>query len=86
MAWYEAGGLLVGIILLLMAIRVPVAFAFLMANLVGALVFIGGEAAIKQLLANATTSVTSFALVPVPLFLLMGALFFHTGVAARQLQ
>jgi len=83
MAWYEAGALLVGIILVLMAVRMPVAFAFLLANLIGALVFIGGEAAIKQLLANATTSVTTFALVPVPLFLLMGELFFHTGVAAR---
>jgi len=83
MAWYEAGGLLVGIILVLMAVRMPVAIAFLTANLVGALIFIGGEVAIMQLVANATTSVTTFTLVPVPLFLLMGELFFHTGVALR---
>ncbi|BCH29387.1 C4-dicarboxylate ABC transporter permease [Mesorhizobium sp. L-8-10] len=83
MAWYEAGGLLVGTILFLMAMRMPVAFAFLAANLVGALVFIGGEVAVLQLVANATTSVTTFTLVPVPLFLLMGELFFHTGVALR---
>ncbi|KAB2726485.1 TRAP transporter large permease [Brucella anthropi] len=83
MAWYEAGGLLVGTILVLMAIRMPVAMAFLAANLVAALIFIGGEVAIMQLVANATTSVTTFTLVPVPLFLLMGELFFHTGVALR---
>lgn len=83
MAWYEAGGLLVGTILMLMAIRVPAAFAFLIANLVGVLVFIGGDVAIKQLVANATTSVTNFALVPVPLFILMGELFFHTKIGLR---
>ena len=83
MSWYLAGLVLVGTILLLMGIRVPVAFAFLAANLIGALVFIGGEAAIMQLVANATTSVTTFTLTPVPLFLLMGELFFHTGIALR---
>ncbi|MFW7354722.1 MAG: TRAP transporter large permease [Brucella sp.] len=83
MPWYEAGALLVAIILLLMIIRVPVAFAFLTVNLMGALIFIGGEASVLQLVANATSSVTTFTLVPVPLFLLMGELFFHTGVALR---
>ncbi|WP_345772730.1 TRAP transporter large permease subunit [Brucella pituitosa] len=83
MPWYQAGALLVTIILLLMMIRVPVAFAFLIVNLIGAMVFIGGEASILQLVANATSSVTTFTLVPVPLFLLMGELFFHTGVALR---
>ncbi|WP_337960793.1 TRAP transporter large permease subunit [Brucella intermedia] len=83
MPWYEAGALLVAIILLLMIIRVPVAFAFLTVNLIGAMIFIGGEASVLQLVANATSSVTTFTLVPVPLFLLMGELFFHTGVALR---
>ncbi len=83
MPWYEAGALLVAIILLLMVIRVPVAFAFLAVNLIGAMIFIGGEASVLQLVANATSSVTTFTLVPVPLFLLMGELFFHTGVALR---
>ncbi len=83
MQWYLSGLILVGVILLMMGARMPVAFAFLVANLVGALVFIGGEVAIMQLVANATTSVTTFTLVPVPLFLLMGELFFHTGIALR---
>lgn len=83
MEWYVSGFILVGTILFLMGVRVPVAFAFLAANLVGALVFIGGEVAVMQLVANATTSVTTFTLVPVPLFLLMGELFFHTGIALR---
>ncbi|WP_353194767.1 TRAP transporter large permease [Pusillimonas noertemannii] len=83
MDWYIAGLILVGVILFLMGMRMPVAFAFLAANMVGALVFIGGDVAMMQLVANATTSVTTFTLVPVPLFLLMGELFFHTGIALR---
>jgi tripartite ATP-independent transporter DctM subunit len=83
MPWYEAAGLMVGLALVLIALSVPIGFAFLLANLVGFLVFIGGSAAITQLIANATTAVTSFALVPVPLFILMGELFYHTGIASR---
>src|SRR5699024_10860763 len=83
MEWYESGALLVGTILGLMAIRVPAAFAFLIANLMGVSVFIGGEAGLRQLVANASTAVTEFALIPVPLFILMGELFFHSGTAPR---
>ena len=81
MEWYWSGLLLMGTIVVLIAFAVPVAFAFFAGSIVGALVFIGGDNGMRQLAANATTSVTSFALVPIPLFLMMGELFFHTGVA-----
>ena len=83
MEWYEALGLLLGSILALMAIGMPVALAFLAANLVGAWVFMGGERGIGALLNNGLGSLTSFALVPIPLFLLMGEIFFHTGLGGR---
>ena len=83
MEWYEAAALLVGIVVALMLLGVPVAFAFLASNLVGALVFMGGFRAFPQIIVNATESVTIFALVPVPLFIIMGELFFHTGLAIR---
>ncbi len=83
MEWYEALGLLLGSILVLMAIGMPVALAFLAANIVGAWVFMGGERGIAQLLNNGFGSLTSFALVPIPLFLLMGEIFFHTGLGGR---
>lgn len=83
MEWYEALGLLLGSILVLMAIGMPVALAFLAANIVGAWVFMGGERGISQLLNNGFGSLTSFALVPIPLFLLMGEIFFHTGLGGR---
>jgi len=81
--WYQAAALLLGTVIGLMAIGVPVAFAFLAANVVGVVLFMGGMAGLEQLLANASTSVTSFTLVPVPLFVLMGELFFHSGLALR---
>ncbi len=83
MEWYEALALLLGTIIALMAIGMPVALAFLAANIVGAWVFMGGERGIVQLLNNGLGSLTSFALVPIPLFLLMGEIFFHTGLGGR---
>src|SRR3954469_18240800 len=64
-----------------MAVAVPVAFSFFAASIAGALVFLGGDTGMRQLVTSASQSLTTFALVPIPLFLLMGELFFHTGVA-----
>jgi len=83
MEWYEALALLVGTIVVLMALGMPVALAFLAANIIGAWVFMGGERGIGQLLNNGLGALTKYALVPIPLFLLMGEIFFHTGLGAR---
>jgi tripartite ATP-independent transporter DctM subunit len=83
MAWYEILGLLIGLLLVFMAIGLPVVFAFFAVNLVGAFVFMGGDKGLVQLVRNAADAVQSFALLPIPLFILMGEVMFHTGVAAR---
>jgi len=83
MPWFEALALLLGTILVLMAVGMPVALAFLAANIVGAWIFMGGERGVIQLLNNGLGALTSYALVPIPLFLLMGEIFFHTGLGAR---
>ncbi|QFT63915.1 TRAP transporter large permease subunit [Roseivivax sp. THAF30] len=83
MEWYGALGVLLGAIMFLMALGMPVALAFLAANIVGAWIFMGGPAGITQLLNNGFGALTSFALVPIPLFLLMGELFFFTGLGSR---
>jgi tripartite ATP-independent transporter DctM subunit len=81
--WVSALVLLLGLLCLLMAIGLPVAFAFFAANAVGAFVFLGGEAGLTQMTRNAMASLTNFTLVPIPLFLLMGEILFHTGIALR---
>ncbi|MGI9505892.1 MAG: TRAP transporter large permease [Geminicoccaceae bacterium] len=83
MAWTEAAALLLGSVIALMALGMPVALAFLASSILGVYLFMGGLGGINQLVANATSSVTSFILVPVPLFVLMGSLFFHSGLARR---
>jgi tripartite ATP-independent transporter DctM subunit len=83
MEWFEALGLLVGSIMLLMAIGMPVALAFLAANIIGAWVFMGGDRGVVALLNNGWGALTIFALVPIPLFLLMGEIFFQTGLGSR---
>lgn len=83
MLWGEAALLLIGGLVALMAIGVPVAIAFLAINILGVLIFMGGMAGVDQLVANASGALTTFTLVPVPLFMIMGELFFHTGLAAR---
>src|SRR5687768_14995697 len=83
MAWYQVLGLLIGMLLVFMAIGMPVVFAFLAANLIGAWIFMGGEIGVMQLVRNAADSVQSFALLPIPLFIFMGEIMFHTGVAGR---
>lgn len=82
-AWYWAATFLIGMLIALMICGVPVALAFLMADAVGAFVFMGGMNGLVQIVANSTNSITIFTLIPVPLFILMGELFFHTGLAIR---
>jgi len=83
MVWYEAGGLLLGCIVAGMALGIPVAFTFLLTNIVGIFVFANGWPGLIQIADNATRLVTSFTLSPIPMFILMGSLFFHTGLAIR---
>ena len=67
-----------------MVLGLPVVFAFFATNLVGACAVHGrrGGAAAARAQRRATRC-TSFALLPIPLFILMGEIMFYTGVAAR---
>ena len=83
MAWYYAAILMLGMVIGFMSLCVPVAVAFLIANIIGAWIFMGGSIGIEQLTANAGEAVSSFVLVTVPMFVLMGNLFFHSGIAQK---
>jgi len=83
MTWQSAAWLLLGGSTALMFLGLPVAFAFLAINLLGAAIFLGGDAGMMQLARNSVASVTSFALTPIPLFILMGEVLFHTGLAVK---
>lgn len=83
LGWEVSLGIVGGLLVFLMGIGVPVAFAFLAINIVGAYFVLGGAAGLKLLSLSMTQGVSSFALVPIPLFILMGEIMLHTGLATR---
>jgi tripartite ATP-independent transporter DctM subunit len=83
MAWWLAAVVLFGVLSALFALALPVAFAFLAVNAVGAWVWLGGEPGLVQMVRNGVASIASFSLTPIPFFVLMGEVLFHTGVALR---
>ncbi len=91
MEWYWILLVLLGAILFLMFTGVPVGIAFLIVCTATAFFIFGRfgsfdgnlTAAVFQLTDNAFSNMANFAIVPIPMFLLMGELFFHTGLAKR---
>ena len=83
MSWQMASLLLLGGSTVLLFIGMPVAFSFIAINLIGAVLFLGGEPGLWQVMRNSVTSVINFSLTPIPLFVLMGEVLFHTGLAVK---
>ena len=93
--WYWAGTILLGCVVAGMVCGFPVAFTFLLTNIVGTCVFVIRDYTsvstfideamnkLPQVVDNAPQLITSFTLSPIPMFILMGSLFFHTGIAIR---
>ena len=81
--WYWALATLIGLVMFFMAIGMPVALTFITTNIIGAIVFMGDIEGWTQIVDNSTSLITRFTLGPVPMFIMMGALFFHTGLAIR---
>ena len=79
--WVGAAWLLLAGSTALLFLGLPVAFSFLAINLLGAWLWLGGEPGLAQLARNSVSSVMSFSLTPIPLFVLMGEVLFHTGLA-----
>ena len=85
MAWPAALALMLGLVVLAMLIGLPVAFAFFLTNIIGAVVFLGGENGIMSFLRGSMASIANFNLAPVPLFLVMGDILLRSGMAFRAL-
>jgi len=83
MSWQLASLLLLGGSTVLLFIGLPVAFSFMAVNIVGAILFLGGDAGLSQMLRNSAAAVINFSLTPIPLFVLMGEVLFHTGLALK---
>jgi tripartite ATP-independent transporter DctM subunit len=83
MSWQIAALLLFGGLMGLMGLGLPVAFTFMAVNILGGALFMGGEAGIIQLARSSVEALNNFALTPIPFFILMGEILFHTRLALR---
>ncbi len=80
MTWQIPLALMVGMILCLMGVGLPVAFAFFLTNIVCIYVYFGGATGVEQMVSNFPSAVAVYGLTPMPLFLIMGSLFFRSGL------
>ncbi|MFO1082317.1 MAG: TRAP transporter large permease [Reyranellaceae bacterium] len=83
MAWPAALSMMLGLVVLAMFVGLPVAFAFFVTNIAGAVVFLGGQNGIMSFLRGTMASIANFNLAAVPLFLVMGDVLLRTGMAFR---
>lgn len=71
---------------ILMMMGIPVAVAFLIVNMTGVYLMWGGTSGFNQLVLSLESSISTFVLVPVPMFILMGSVMFHSGIASRMIE
>lgn len=85
MDWYLVLLLLIGSFVLIIMSGLPVAFSFIFISLIGAFCFLGGVAGLRQLTLNMYSSLATFVLMPLPLFILMGEVMFRSGIAPKMI-
>lgn len=85
-SWQFAACLMLGGSTVLLFIGMPVALTFISINIIGAWLYMGGEPGMVQLVRSSVSSVMAFSLTPIPLFVLMGEILFHTGLAFKVIE
>jgi tripartite ATP-independent transporter DctM subunit len=83
MDWWFALIIVVGVLLILFSLGIPVAFAFLLCNIMGVFLFWGGEPGLSQFVLATYESLTNFSFLPIMLFLFMGSILFYSGIALK---
>lgn len=80
MEWWVILLFFIGGLLLFLMSGFPVAFSFLLMDFLGIVIFMGTPG-LEQVTLSIFTSLSTFALAPVPMFILMGELMFHSEIA-----
>ena len=68
MEWHLMALLILGGAVLMMLTGLPVAFCFMLVSIVGAVLFWGGDAGLRQLITSMFSAVASFKFLAIPLF------------------
>ncbi len=85
MEWWLALIVILGGLVFLMLTGIPVAFAFMVVTLVGALFYWGFPAGLNLFILNMRDSISSFAMLPIPMFVLLGEVMFQSGMGFRMI-
>lgn len=83
MEWWLALIVFFGSLMFLMALGIPIAFTFLVLNIVGVYFLWGGN--VSQLVLSMKSSIAIFALLPLIFFVLMGSLLAQSGIAGNMI-
>lgn len=85
MDWYIIFIIIIGSLLVLMAAGLPIVFAFWVVNIVSIYFLWGGSAGLEMFILSIRDSVTTFAMLPIPLFLIMGDVLFLGGLVSSMM-
>ena len=77
--WYVTFILIFGSLGVLMATGLPVAFSFLIINIAGTFILFGAGG-LETIILSIYSSLNTFMLIPIPLFVFMGEVMFHSGI------
>lgn len=83
MEWWLVLTIILGGLMVLLATGMPVAFCFMVVNIIGAYLLWDGVSGFYQLADSIFSSVSTFSLLPVPLFVIMGEVLFHSQLALK---
>jgi tripartite ATP-independent transporter DctM subunit len=80
MEWQVAVLIVFGSLVVLMMTGMPIAICFMFINIVGAVLVLGYPAGLDYIIQSMWSSLATFTIAPVPLFVIMGELMFHSGL------
>jgi len=83
MEWWMWFILIIGSFLVLLAIGLPVFLSFMVVNVVCIYILWGGETGMPQFIHSIFSSISTFVLLPVPLFIIMGEVLVFSGVFVK---
>lgn len=85
MEWWLSLLVIFGGLIFLMFCGMPIAFCFILVSVIGVFSLWGGIVGLKQMILSIYASVSTFTIMPLPLFVLMGTVAFHSGIAPNMI-
>ncbi len=80
MEWQVAVLIVFSSLIVLMMTGMPIAICFMFINVIGAVLVLGYPAGLDYIVQSMWSSLATFTIAPVPLFVIMGELMFHSGL------